>query len=98
MRMLPPSEISGFLHRVLTLPPVFLTLCSFGAIQSGCADADQEIVWSQLRKRFVNQFDHVCIACVFKTNRPHAVLNNYRAGFVLHVFIRTRLAGDSARS
>jgi hypothetical protein len=49
-----------------------LSLENVGAVQPGCADADEEIVWSQLRNRFVNQLDHVCIACVFKTNCPHA--------------------------
>src|ERR1700719_832247 len=51
-----------------------LSLENVGAIQPGRADADKEIVWSQMRNRFFHLLDHVCIACVFKTNCPHAAL------------------------
>jgi hypothetical protein len=43
---------------------VSLSLENVGAIQPGCADADQDIVWSQSRNRFFHQLDHACIACV----------------------------------
>src|SRR5277367_259803 len=61
-----------------------LSLENVGAIQPGRADADQEIVWSQLRNRFFHQLDHVRVACVFKTNCPHAVLRNCYAGLTPH--------------
>jgi hypothetical protein len=43
-----------------------LSLENVGAIQPGCAHADQDIARSQLRNRFFHQLDHLCIACVFK--------------------------------
>jgi len=63
-----------------------LPLENVGTIQPGRADAEQEIVWPQLRNRFFHQLDHVCIACVFKTNCPHAALRNCHAGLAPHIF------------
>jgi hypothetical protein len=68
-----------------------LPLENVGAIQPGRADADQEIVRSQLRNRFFHQLDHVCIACVFKTNCPHAASRNCQTGLAPHIFSRHAL-------
>jgi hypothetical protein len=38
MRILPPSEISGFLRRVLTVPPVIPVLVAGGK----CLEANQQ--------------------------------------------------------